>query len=73
MATTTQQPQPLRGTIERGVIYPLGIFQQRTGLGRKAVAKLRQNGMPIRRAGRNAFVSGDDFHDVLTRPAKQSS
>lgn len=56
-----------RGEIERGVVYPLPVFMQRTGLQRKAVARLRREGMPVRRAGRNAFVLGDDFHDVLRR------
>jgi hypothetical protein len=66
MATATQP----RGEIERGVVYPLSVFMQRTGLGRKAVAKLRRGGMSVRRAGRQAYILGDDFHDALTRNAK---
>lgn len=58
---------PARGEIERGVVYPLSVFMQRTGLGRKAVAKLRRNGMSVRRAGRQAYILGDDFHDALLR------
>jgi hypothetical protein len=63
MATATQT----RGEIERGTVYPLPLFMQRTGLGRKAVAKLRRNGMSVRRAGRNSYILGDDFHDALVR------
>lgn len=58
---------PVRGAIERGVVYPLPLFMGKTGLGRKAVAKLRRNGMPVRRAGRNSYILGDDFHDALLR------
>jgi hypothetical protein len=56
-----------RGPIERGVAYPLPVFKLRTGLERKSIAKLRDNGMPVRRAGRNAYILGDDFLDALQR------
>jgi hypothetical protein len=62
----------LRGEIERGVVYPLPLFMGKTGLGRKAVAKLRRDGMPVRRAGRNSFILGDDFHDALARNTQRA-
>ena len=55
------------GPIERGVVYPYRDFLARTGLGRKAVARLRREGMPIRKAGRNSFILGEDFLDALQR------
>lgn len=57
-----------RGEISRGVIYPLPVFIERTGLNRKSIARLRrESGLIVRRAGRNSFVSGDDFYDAMAR------
>jgi hypothetical protein len=70
MATTQQTPQQTPkqktlGPIERGVCYPYPDFLTRSGLGRKAIARLRREGMPVRKAGRNSFILGDDFLDAL--------
>lgn len=50
-----------RGGIEAATIYPLSVFSELTGLGRKAVTRLRRRGMPVRHAGRQMFVLGSDF------------
>jgi hypothetical protein len=39
----------------------------RAGIGRKAIAKLRREGMPVMKAGRRAFVDGTAFHEALRR------
>lgn len=63
----TAKPKPLRGEIKRGVAYPMPVFMQLSGLGRKAISKLRREGMDVRKAGRNSYILGDDFHDALLR------
>jgi hypothetical protein len=67
MATATQA----RGEIEAATVYPLPVFMARTGLGRKAVAKLRRAGMPVRKAGRNRYILGADFQEALVQRAGQ--
>ena len=58
MATTAQP----RGEIQRGVVYPLTTFYQRTGIGRKAYAprgmivKIQR---PIDILLHDAFAPGD--------------
>lgn len=56
-----------RGEIDAATAYPLEVFIQRTGLGRKAIAVLRRKGMPVKKAGRQAFIVGADFIEALHR------
>jgi hypothetical protein len=63
MATATARLQ--RGEIEASTAYPLETFIRKTGLGRKAIARLRRDGMPVRVAGRQRFIIGADFIEAL--------
>lgn len=69
MATTAKkEPNADLGPIEPDVLYPLAVFQKRTGFRRESRAKLRREGLPIRRVGRQRFVLGRDFIEfVLTQ------
>lgn len=42
-------------------IYPLAEFQARTGLSDSAMRAARRRGLPVLRAGKRAFVFGQDF------------
>jgi hypothetical protein len=42
-------------------IYPLSIFQDRTGLGSKAMRVARKAGLLVRRIGTRSYVKGADF------------
>lgn len=68
---STAQPKALvaqtRGEIDAATVYPLETFTRKTGLGRKAIARLRRNGMPVRIAGRQKFIIGADFIAALAR------
>ena len=68
MATCTIKGQ--RGEIDAATAYPLSVFMQRTGLGRKAVARLRRQGMPIRKAGRQVFIVGQDFIAAIAQAGR---
>ncbi len=45
MASVTIKGQ--RGEIDAATVYPVEVFITRTGIGRKAIAKLRREGMPV--------------------------
>jgi hypothetical protein len=42
-------------------VYTLVEFQQRTGLGRSGLRSARKRGLPVRKCGRNKYVSGKDW------------
>jgi hypothetical protein len=66
-STTRGENIKPRGEIEAAVAYPLNVFTIRSGLGRKALNKLRADGMPIRRCGRTSWILGADFIAALAR------
>ena len=61
----TRLSESARGEINANTAYPLSVFTEKTGLGRKAVKVLCRRGMPVRRAGRQIFIIGADFIQAL--------
>lgn len=47
--------------IKAEAVYPLAVFQRKTGLGRHAIRTARMNGLKVKRVGGRPFISGDDF------------
>jgi hypothetical protein len=51
--------------IVRGAFYPTEEFCSRMGWGRRAFVEARRNGLPVRKASRRLYVSGDEAIDWL--------
>jgi hypothetical protein len=45
--------------------YPLPIFEQVTGQGRKGLRKARENGLKVVRVGKRVYVRGSDWNAFL--------
>lgn len=63
--------------IEKGVSYPLELFQQKTGLGKGAMRSIRkkaeQRGIElVKYEGGRAFVRGDDWNRYLAGEAPEA-
>jgi len=53
-------------------IYPLPVFEQRTGLDAWALRMARRNGLVVTTVGRRKFVTGQAFADYLKKLANGS-
>ena len=68
-STSTKALGEALGEIHDAESYPLPIFQQRTGQGRKGIAQARRQGLRVRKVGRRAYVLGRDWHQYLANQA----
>lgn len=51
--------------IEKGKVYSLAIFQDRTKLGDWAIAQAEEKGLEIYCVGNKRFITGDEWHRYL--------
>lgn len=71
----TKKPAPPRKAprcIERGKAYPLQEFLTITGWSNEALRNRRDEGLRVVYAGRQAWVSGDDFNDFILDHRRQT-
>jgi len=60
-----------KGSIRRGVVYPIPIFCDILGLGAKALETLKKAGLPYCQVGTNTYVVGDDALRFFRRLAAE--
>jgi len=51
--------------IEMTKIYPLGVFEEHSGLGKHSLRSMRRAGLRTIKAGGRTFIRGCDFHEFL--------
>lgn len=62
------------GEIRRDSVYSLDEIRQRLRIGSKGIRTMREAGLPVRYAGRAAFVAGTDFaRFVATLPTNRDA
>jgi hypothetical protein len=53
--------------IRAGVVYPLRVFMELTGMGRHAMRAARRNGLRVTYCGNRCYIRGESFREYLDK------
>jgi hypothetical protein len=62
----------MQDPIKAGEVYRLDDFRERAGWGRAAMRAMRKRGLRVRRIGKYAYISADDFIALLDEQDRDS-